>query len=77
MMTAIASSPTTMSSPSLPHDPPPEAPVRPGDDECCNSGCTYCILDMYQEQRIAYEEKLRAWQARQPAPTQPRQHHPS
>ena len=75
MMTAIPSSHTAMSSPSIPHDPPPEAPVRPGDDECCNSGCTYCILDMYQEQRIAYEEKLRAWQERQPVLKKPRQHH--
>ena len=73
MMTAITSSPIAMSSPSIPHDPPPEAPVRPGDDECCNSGCTYCILDMYQEHRIAYEEKLRAWQERQPAPAKPQQ----
>lgn len=73
MMTAITSFSTTMSSPAIPHDPPPEAPVRPGDDECCNSGCTYCILDMYQEQRLAYEEKLRAWQARQPIPDQAQQ----
>ena len=75
MMTTFASFPSTMSSPSIPHDPPPEAPVRPGDDECCNSGCTYCILDMYQEQRIAYEEKLRAWQQRQPVLKQPSQPH--
>ena len=68
MMTAITSTPTTMSSPPVAHDPEPTAPIRPGDDECCSSGCTYCVLDMYQEQRIAYEEKLRAWQERQPTP---------
>ncbi|WP_082989082.1 oxidoreductase-like domain-containing protein [Janthinobacterium psychrotolerans] len=66
-----------MSSPSTPHDPPPPAPVRPGDNECCQSGCTYCILDMYQEELASYRDQLRAWEQRQPPAKRARQHHPS
>jgi len=71
IMSAIALFSTIMSSTSLPHDPAPQPPVRPGDNECCNSGCTWCILDMYQEELAAYAEKLRAWQQRQLAPATP------
>lgn len=71
IMSAIALLSITMSSTSLPHDPPPQPPVRPGDNECCNSGCTWCILDMYQEEMAAYQDKLRAWQQRQLAAATP------
>ena len=67
MMSAISLLSTAMSSTALPHDPMPEPPDRPGDNECCNSGCTWCILDMYQENLAAYQEKLRAWQQHQAA----------
>ncbi|MDN2708426.1 hypothetical protein O0880_03210 [Janthinobacterium sp. SUN118] len=57
----------TMSSASPPHDPQPQPqpPVKPGNDECCHSGCTFCVLEMYQEDLAAYEDALRAWQQRQ------------
>ena len=54
-----------MSIDSLPLDPPPEPPAPPDDNACCNSGCTYCILDMYQEELAAYRLALAAWQQRQ------------
>jgi len=50
---------------SLLPDPPPEPPVPPDDNACCNSGCAYCILDMYQEELATYRAALHAWQQRQ------------
>lgn len=60
-----------MPTPPFPHDPQPQAPSKPGNDECCHSGCTFCVLEMYQEDLAAYEEALRAWQQRQQAATTP------
>ncbi|MGF6117902.1 hypothetical protein ABIE30_001583 [Janthinobacterium lividum] len=60
-----------MPTPPLPLDPQPQAPSKPGNDECCHSGCTFCVLEMYQEDLAAYEEALRAWQQRQQAATAP------
>ncbi|WP_232251041.1 oxidoreductase-like domain-containing protein [Janthinobacterium sp. 1_2014MBL_MicDiv] len=56
---------TTMSTAPPPHDPQPQPPIKPGNDECCHSGCTFCVLEMYQEDLAAYEDALRAWQQRQ------------
>lgn len=56
-----------MPTPPFPHDPQPQAPSKPGNDECCHSGCTFCVLEMYQKDLAAYEEALRAWQQRQQA----------
>lgn len=56
-MTSIPASP----------DLPPEPPERPDDNACCNSGCTCCILDIYQDELAAYRIALQAWQQRQPA----------
>ncbi|KAJ2308768.1 NADH-cytochrome b5 reductase-like [Coemansia sp. RSA 2706] len=36
--------------------PPP--PTKPSPDECCNSGCTPCIMDTYSSQLHAYEENV-------------------
>ena len=52
-------------------DPQPQPPVKPGNDECCRSGCTFCVLEMYQEDLAAYEAALRAWQQRQQASATP------
>jgi hypothetical protein len=46
-----------------PRPVPPEAP-QPGD--CCHSGCTYCVEDLYTEALYQYREELAAWLARHP-----------
>ncbi|WP_093553526.1 oxidoreductase-like domain-containing protein [Pseudoduganella namucuonensis] len=56
----------------LPHtadpdgDPRPQAPEPPGPDDCCHSGCAYCVDDLYQEALDRYREQLKAWLARHP-----------
>lgn len=45
-------------------DPRPLPPRRPGNDECCGSGCIPCIFDLYDEQMQRYEEALAAWEKR-------------
>ncbi|KAJ1939515.1 NADH-cytochrome b5 reductase-like [Linderina macrospora] len=38
--------------------PPP--PLKPEADDCCNSGCTPCILDTYKETMDAYKSEVSA-----------------
>ncbi|MCC8403973.1 oxidoreductase-like domain-containing protein [Paraburkholderia sp. MMS20-SJTN17] len=51
-------------------DPPPQPPVRPALDDCCHSGCTQCVFDLYDEALERYEVALSAWRARQARPPQ-------
>ncbi|MGF6661218.1 hypothetical protein QF000_002863 [Paraburkholderia atlantica] len=46
-------------------DPPPQPPVRPDLDDCCHSGCTQCVFDLYDEALERYEIALAAWHKRQ------------
>lgn len=48
-------------------DPRPVPPERPGDNDCCGSGCDPCIFDYYYQELDRYREELRAWEARQAA----------
>jgi hypothetical protein len=48
----------------VPDDPRPVPPERPAPDECCQSGCTHCVFDLYDEALERYEFALRAWQTR-------------
>lgn len=54
----------------LHHDPEPEAPQPPAPGDCCHSGCSYCVEDMYQGELERYREALKAWQQRQSAAQQ-------
>ncbi|MBC8750078.1 MULTISPECIES: oxidoreductase-like domain-containing protein [Paraburkholderia] len=46
-------------------DPPPQPPARPDLDDCCHSGCTQCVFDLYDEALERYELALAAWHKRQ------------
>lgn len=48
-------------------DPRPEPPERPLPSDCCGSGCSPCILDLYETELQRYQEALAAWQARHSA----------
>jgi hypothetical protein len=45
-------------------DPRPTPPERPLLEDCCQSGCSPCIFDLYEEALDRYEAQLRAWEAR-------------
>ena len=46
-------------------DPEPAAPQPPDPRDCCHSGCTWCVDDMYQDELEKYREALDAWKLRQ------------
>ena len=48
-----------------PADPKPLPPERPGDNECCQSGCDPCVFDFYNDEMERYRQELTAWEARQ------------
>ena len=52
-------------------DPRPMPPRKPEPDECCRSGCTPCVFDLYDEALTLYEVSLGRWKARQAARRQP------
>ncbi|MFZ6647083.1 oxidoreductase-like domain-containing protein [Undibacterium sp. TJN25] len=47
-------------------DPRPLPPVRPELEDCCNSGCTPCIFDIYEDALERYRTELREWETRNP-----------
>ncbi|MGZ2747027.1 oxidoreductase-like domain-containing protein [Burkholderia stagnalis] len=46
-------------------DPRPTPPQQPELEDCCNSGCSPCVFDLYDEALARYREALAAWEARQ------------
>jgi len=51
---------------SVPADPRPEPPLPPAPGDCCNSGCAWCVHDIYQDALERYRERLAAWKERHP-----------
>jgi hypothetical protein len=49
-------------------EPKPVPPPPPGPDDCCHSGCTWCVFDLYQEELERYQQELKEWEARHKAP---------
>lgn len=49
-----------------PDDPRPVPPREPQLEDCCGTGCVYCVFDMYQIALDNYERALLAWEARHP-----------
>ncbi|KVN20460.1 oxidoreductase-like domain-containing protein [Burkholderia stagnalis] len=48
-----------------PDDLRPTPPQQPELEDCCNSGCSPCVFDLYDEALARYREALVAWEARQ------------
>ena len=42
--------------------PRPQAPEAPAPEECCNSGCEPCIMDLYTEELAKYWRDLAEWE---------------
>ena len=55
-----------MATPGNTLDLPPMPPPKPGKDDCCRSGCTFCVFDLYQDELEQYRLALKAWQQRHP-----------
>jgi hypothetical protein len=47
-------------------DPKPVPPQPPAPGDCCHSGCTFCVEDMYQDALERYQAALKAWRLRHP-----------
>jgi hypothetical protein len=47
-------------------DPRPEAPVPPELEDCCQSGCSPCVFDLYDTALEEYKAALAAWRERHP-----------
>jgi len=45
--------------------PRPTPPVQPELEDCCRSGCSPCVFDLYEEALERYERALAAWEAAQ------------
>ena len=56
-----------MSHPNETTDPTPVAPMTPDINDCCLSGCSPCVFDLYDEALQRYRLELQAWQQRQAA----------
>ncbi|WP_122170012.1 oxidoreductase-like domain-containing protein [Burkholderia stabilis] len=46
-------------------DPRPTPPEQPELEDCCNSGCSPCVFDLYDEALARYRTELAEWEARQ------------
>ncbi len=40
--------------------------MQPELEDCCNSGCTPCIFDIYEDALERYRTELREWETRNP-----------
>lgn len=53
--------------PSFPYDADEPLPLRPEAGDCCNGGCAVCVLEGYDEEVAAWEQKLAQVEARNAA----------
>jgi hypothetical protein len=45
-------------------DPRPTPPQQPELEDCCNSGCSPCVFDLYDDALARYRIELAEWEAR-------------
>jgi hypothetical protein len=45
-------------------DPRPTPPKEPELEDCCGSGCAFCVFDAYQIALDNYQRALAAWELR-------------
>ena len=45
-------------------DPRPEEPIEPDLNECCGNGGEPCVFDTYAEDRRAWQQAVKDWEAR-------------
>jgi Oxidoreductase-like protein, N-terminal len=48
-------------------DPCPTPPKKPDLEDCCHSGCSPCVFDLYEEALERYQAALAVREARQAA----------
>jgi len=41
-------------------------PSEPGPEDCCQSGCTYCVWEIYQQDLEAFQDQERAKKEKAP-----------
>jgi hypothetical protein len=58
--------PRTIRHPQLEQDAPPAPtpPVQPGLEDCCRTGCSPCVFDLYEDAMDRYRIALAKWAAR-------------
>lgn len=52
----------------VPSTPRPLPPVAPALEDCCRSGCSPCVFDLYEDALARYEAALATWEAAQAPP---------
>jgi hypothetical protein len=57
---------STPAAPTLENDRRPQPPAEPALEDCCRSGCSPCVFDLYAEALDRYQQALAAWTARHP-----------
>lgn len=40
-----------------------QSPVAPALEDCCRSGCSPCVFDLYEDALARYQAALAAWEA--------------
>ncbi len=69
MLTGMKDAPRrTIRHPQLQQESPrPQPPRQPALEDCCRSGCTPCVFDLYEDEMERYRARLAAWEARRAA----------
>lgn len=47
------------------NDPEPIAPQEPAPGACCESGCEFCVMDIYYSELNQWRVEHAAWKKRQ------------